>query len=256
MASVMMMNRGMMGHSGMADMPMAPAQTSMPGMAGAMVYETACAQGRGWLFSKRTHACFANSYDLSSKSPRIYRASPTPEIVSGLFEDARAHGLEDVSLDSDDYSWKAPFRQALQGRALLSQIEAPIRMALPPGARLVIVPAAMRVLIEELDDYFAQHRVAIAFLPTQFGEQFLRVATKHGLRAAFLGGSEIPFTGDGFQNPAGAATLLHGQIKEGRLIRAFGLHDVSDSFTTPSVQMQKNFCRHLHLHCGEVLALS
>src|SRR5207237_7017255 len=59
------------------------------------------------------------------------------------------------------------------------------------GARLVVVPAAMRLVIPELDDYFAARGVAIAFLPTQFGEQFLRVATKHCLRAAFLGGEKL-----------------------------------------------------------------
>src|SRR5439155_504171 len=52
-------------------------------------------------------------------------------------------------------------------------------------------PAAMRLDIEQLDVYFAEHRVAIAFLPTQFGEQFLRVATRHPLRAAFLGGEKL-----------------------------------------------------------------
>ena len=59
------------------------------------------------------------------------------------------------------------------------------------GARLVIVPAELRLAVQELDAYFAEHRVAIAFLPTQFGEQFLRTATRHTLRAAFLGGEKL-----------------------------------------------------------------
>ncbi|HEX7700663.1 MAG TPA: amino acid adenylation domain-containing protein, partial [Kofleriaceae bacterium] len=59
------------------------------------------------------------------------------------------------------------------------------------GARLVIVPAELRLAVQELDAYFAEHRVAIAFLPTQFGEQFLRAATRHTLRAAFLGGEKL-----------------------------------------------------------------
>ena len=108
------------------------------GMAGAMVYETACAQGRHWVFSRRTHEWFANSYESSSKSPRIYQPSPTPEIVSRLFEDAKAHHMEDVSLDADDYGWKAPFRRAIDGQKLLSQIDRPLRLTLPPAARLAI----------------------------------------------------------------------------------------------------------------------
>ena len=55
----------------------------------------------------------------------------------------------------------------------------------------MIVPAEMRLSIDELDAYFADHRVAIAFLPTQFGEQFLRDAHRHQLRAAFLGGEKL-----------------------------------------------------------------
>jgi len=60
---------------------------------------------------------------------------------------------------------------------------------------------------------------------------------------ALLSGSEIHFPGDGFQNSVGTAPLLHGQIEEGRLVLAFGLHASSDPFTTSVVQKQKNFCR-------------
>ncbi len=59
------------------------------------------------------------------------------------------------------------------------------------GARLVIIPKDVRLTIEGLDDYLATNKVTIAFLPTQFGEQFLRQATKHSLRAAFLGGEKL-----------------------------------------------------------------
>jgi tyrocidine synthetase-3 len=59
------------------------------------------------------------------------------------------------------------------------------------GARLVVVPADLRHSIDELDAYFAQHGVALAFLPTQFGEQFLRDAHRHQLRAAFLAGEKL-----------------------------------------------------------------
>ena len=59
------------------------------------------------------------------------------------------------------------------------------------GARLIVVPAELRLSVDELDTYFADHDAKIAFLPTQFGEQFLRVATKHRLRSAFLGGEKL-----------------------------------------------------------------
>ncbi|MEI9863782.1 MAG: hypothetical protein WDN00_04350 [Limisphaerales bacterium] len=39
-----------------------------------------------------------------------------------------------------------------------------------------------------------------------------------------LGGGEIHFAGDGFQDAVGAATLLHGQIKEGGLAFTLELH--------------------------------
>ena len=72
------------------------------------------------------------------------------------------------------------------------------------GARLVIVPAELRLAVEELDAYFADHRVAITFLPTQFGEQFLRVATRHQLRAAFLGGEKLR------QRPSDRTMIVNG----------------------------------------------
>ncbi|HEY1552228.1 MAG TPA: amino acid adenylation domain-containing protein, partial [Kofleriaceae bacterium] len=59
------------------------------------------------------------------------------------------------------------------------------------GARLVIVPTETRLAIDELDAYFQDHRVDVAFLPTQYGEQFLRDAYRHSLRAAFLGGEKL-----------------------------------------------------------------
>ena len=59
------------------------------------------------------------------------------------------------------------------------------------GARLVVVPSEIRLSIEELDQYFADHKVTVAFLPTQFGEQFLRHGKKYELRAAFLGGEKL-----------------------------------------------------------------
>jgi hypothetical protein len=73
-----------------------------------------------------------------------------------------------------------------------------------------------------------------------------------GGRNAFFGGSEIHFAGDGFQNPVGAAALLHGQVEKGGLVLAFGLHDASDPFTTSLVQKQKNFCRDFQRGCVEM----
>jgi hypothetical protein len=60
---------------------------------------------------------------------------------------------------------------------------------------------------------------------------------------ALLGGSGIYFASDGFQDSVGAAALLHGQIKKGRLVFSFGLHDFSDHSITRAVQKQKDFCR-------------
>nr|HEX4313402.1 amino acid adenylation domain-containing protein [Kofleriaceae bacterium] len=72
------------------------------------------------------------------------------------------------------------------------------------GARLVVVPADLRVNVDELDAYFAAHGVAIAFLPTQFGEQFLRAATRHQLRMAFLGGDKLR------NRPTDRCTIVNG----------------------------------------------
>jgi tyrocidine synthetase-3 len=59
------------------------------------------------------------------------------------------------------------------------------------GAHLVVVPDEIRLSIDELDAYFAQHRVAVADLPTQFGEQFLKHATRHSLRIVRVGGEKL-----------------------------------------------------------------
>ena len=59
------------------------------------------------------------------------------------------------------------------------------------GARLVIVPEEIRLSPDELDAYFAEQRVTIADLPTQFGEQFLKHASKNSLRAVRVGGEKL-----------------------------------------------------------------
>ena len=69
--------------------------------------------------------------------------------------------------------------------------------------------------VEMLQDHDAQQHADAAGAASAF-------AVSGG--DAFLGGSEIHFAGDGFQNSVGAAPLLHGQIEESGLVFAFGLH--------------------------------
>jgi tyrocidine synthetase-3 len=71
------------------------------------------------------------------------------------------------------------------------------------GACLVIVPEEIRLSLDELDAYFAEQRITIADLPTQFGEQFLKHATKHSLRAVRVGGEKLRTV------PASSATLYN-----------------------------------------------
>ncbi|MBF0545767.1 MAG: amino acid adenylation domain-containing protein [Candidatus Riflebacteria bacterium] len=63
--------------------------------------------------------------------------------------------------------------------------------ALFSGACLCIVPTETRLVIDELDQYFEQHKVSVAFLPTQFGEQFLRHASRHKLKCLYVGGDKL-----------------------------------------------------------------
>ena len=108
------------------------------GFAGSAVYDAACAGGRGWIFGENTRSFFANFYNDGSRPPRIYQPSPTPEMISNLFERAKTEHVEDVSLEVDDYAWKKDFRRASEGQALLSQLDQPLRMTLPAGACLAI----------------------------------------------------------------------------------------------------------------------
>jgi tyrocidine synthetase-3 len=59
------------------------------------------------------------------------------------------------------------------------------------GSQLVIVPEEIRLSPDELDAYFAEQRVTVADLPTQFGEQFLKNASKNSLRAVRVGGEKL-----------------------------------------------------------------
>ena len=107
--------------------------------AGAMVYESVPEAERRWLFCAPTQAFFANFHGNPDVAPpRVYRPSPSPEILRALFSKSRARRLEAVSLAADDFPWKARFRSAMGGHDLLSQFERPLHLALPPGGSLTI----------------------------------------------------------------------------------------------------------------------
>lgn len=108
------------------------------GFAGALTFDAALKRGWEWMFAEQTKRYFAESYVDQSTAPRIYRQRPTPEIISELFAAAIADHVESVALEADDYGWKAPFRDACGGQALLSDIGRSVRLVLPPGGRISI----------------------------------------------------------------------------------------------------------------------
>jgi hypothetical protein len=122
------------------------------GLAGALSFEKAKKRGWQWMFAEQTIRYFAESYADQATAPRIYQRQPTSEAISELFAAAIADHVEAVSLDADDYGWKAPFRDACGGDALLSHIDRPVRLVLPPGGRIAIgidaeaLPIESRVL--------------------------------------------------------------------------------------------------------------
>ena len=59
------------------------------------------------------------------------------------------------------------------------------------GARLVVVPADLRLDPKGLSAYLAKHRVAVAAFPTQFGEQFLQTTDNPGVRRVTLCGEKL-----------------------------------------------------------------
>jgi tyrocidine synthetase-3 len=59
------------------------------------------------------------------------------------------------------------------------------------GGTLVVVPAEMRLQPKELSAYFDAKAVRVAFLPTQFGEQFMRMTDNRSLRIATLAGEKL-----------------------------------------------------------------
>jgi len=59
------------------------------------------------------------------------------------------------------------------------------------GACMVVVPTETRFSLEGMDAFFADFKVDVAFLPSQFGEQFIKHANRHSLRSLFLGGEKM-----------------------------------------------------------------
>src|SRR5439155_14494044 len=59
------------------------------------------------------------------------------------------------------------------------------------GATLVVVPAELRLSPAELATYYEAKQVKVAFLPTQFGEQFAKIAERCPLRMVTLAGEKL-----------------------------------------------------------------
>ena len=102
-------------------------------LGGARIYGALDKLNRERIFAQSTRDGLAEFF-VEAAQPRIYKPWPSPEEMSSLFIEARTHHIESMSLDVDDYEWKAPFRLARANEALLSKMDRPIRMMLPPGA--------------------------------------------------------------------------------------------------------------------------
>ncbi|MEI6286441.1 MAG: amino acid adenylation domain-containing protein [Bacillota bacterium] len=59
------------------------------------------------------------------------------------------------------------------------------------GATLHIIPAGIRLSVEQVNDYFNEHGVTLTDLPTQFCEQFMATATTNQLRSITTGGDKL-----------------------------------------------------------------
>jgi hypothetical protein len=106
-------------------------------MAGLLVFESIAPDDRRWLFAPATHEYFRRFHG-AGPPPRIYRSSPTPQMMSALMLEARAHRLEPVSLEADDYPWKTLFRRACEGEELLSRMDEPLQITVPAGGSLAV----------------------------------------------------------------------------------------------------------------------
>ena len=118
------------------------------GLAGALTFRKSSLRGGEWMFAEQTSRYFAESYADQKVAPRIYRQLPTPEAISELFAAARANHVETVALEAADFGWKAPFRDACGGEALLAYIDRPVRLVLPPSGRIAIGIGAEALPIE------------------------------------------------------------------------------------------------------------
>src|SRR5262249_46050009 len=59
------------------------------------------------------------------------------------------------------------------------------------GGTLVVVPSELRLQPDELATYLETNEVRCAFLPTQFGEQFMRATAGPSLRMVPLAGEKL-----------------------------------------------------------------
>lgn len=59
------------------------------------------------------------------------------------------------------------------------------------GACVHIIPEEMRLLLDELNQYFEDNRITITVLPTQFCEQFVELVDNKSLKALVTGGEKL-----------------------------------------------------------------
>lgn len=59
------------------------------------------------------------------------------------------------------------------------------------GATLHIINDDLRLSVDELNQYFQANRITVGFLPTQFGEQFIELASNSSMRWLDVGGDKL-----------------------------------------------------------------
>lgn len=122
-------------------------------LAGVLAYEALPGDQKCWLFDAATRAEFAQFHgDGKLPPPRIYRPSPTPQLIAELFAEAKEYHVETVSLDADDYAWKSTFRREMRGREVLACMDSALTLLIPPGGTVAFgldaasLPAIVGVL--------------------------------------------------------------------------------------------------------------
>lgn len=65
--------------------------------------------------------------------------------------------------------------------------------ALVAGASLEVVPDEVRLSPLQVRDWYQQRGVTVAFLPTQFGEQFMQLPEPEALRLLYVGGEKLRY---------------------------------------------------------------